>query len=138
MEVKETAACGISQREFAIEFDDNELVDFYRVLLYAYEGTGFYDEDYLEELRSQLSYVIGPALEEGVSEDTAEDMIKWEDTAGSYTLNFNEDMARRLNQILAAVKHPGEGFDKALSQKLMDQMLEMAPNILQDLPKINR
>jgi hypothetical protein len=129
MEVKETAACGISQREFAIEFDDNELVDFYRVLLYAHEGTGFYDEDYLEELRSQLSYVL---------EDTAEDMIKWEDTAGSYTLNFNEDMARRLNQILAAVEHPGEGFDKALNRKLMDQMLEMAPNTLQDLPKINR
>ena len=138
MEVKETAACGISQREFAIELDGNELVDFYRVLLYAHEGTGFYDEDYLEELRAQLFYVIGPSLEESVSDDAAEDMIKWEDTAGSYTLNFNEDMARRLNQILAAVENPGEAFDEALNQKIMDQMLQMAPNTLQDLPKINR
>ena len=32
MEVKETAACGISLREFAIEFETDELVDMYRTL----------------------------------------------------------------------------------------------------------
>jgi hypothetical protein len=30
MEVKETAACGIAQREFAIELDNDEFVDRYR------------------------------------------------------------------------------------------------------------
>ena len=43
MEINESAACGISQKEFAIELDDTDLVDFYRVLLYAHEGTDFED-----------------------------------------------------------------------------------------------
>ena len=51
MEVKETAACGISLREFAIEFETDEIVDMYRVLNYAQNESGFYDEDFLEELR---------------------------------------------------------------------------------------
>ena len=45
MEVKETAAHGISQREFAIEFDDNELAGFFRVSLYAHKAPGFHDRD---------------------------------------------------------------------------------------------
>jgi len=59
MEVKETAACGISLREFAIEFDDDELVDMYRILNYVQNEVGFYDEDFLDDLHSQMSYIIG-------------------------------------------------------------------------------
>lgn len=138
MEFTETAACGISQREFAIEFDAEELVHFYRILLYSQEGTGFYDEDYLEDLKSQMSYIIGPALEEDPSEDTIEENISWEDTGASYLLHFNEDIARKLNQILTAVEHSVEGFDKTLNKMVIDQMLEMAPNILDNLPMMNR
>ena len=50
MEVKETAACGIAQREFAIDFDDDEFNDMYRVVRYIEEGVGFYDEDFVEEM----------------------------------------------------------------------------------------
>ena len=47
MEVKETAACGISLREFAIELEEDEIVDIYRIMNYAQNEEGFYDEDFL-------------------------------------------------------------------------------------------
>ena len=64
MEVKETAACGISLREFAVEFDADEIVDMFRVLNYAQSGVGSYDEDFLDDLKSQMAYIIGPSVEE--------------------------------------------------------------------------
>jgi hypothetical protein len=138
MEVRETAACGISQREFVIELDDDGLVHFYRILLYAQEGIGFYEEDYLEDLKSQLSYIIGPTLEEEPTANTAEDEIQWEDTGALYALSFNEDLAKKLYQVLLAVEHPGENLDEKLNQKLLDQMLAMAPNTLDNLPITNQ
>ena len=138
MEVRETAACGISQREFVIELDDDGLVHFYRILLYAQEGIGFYEEDYLEDLKSQLSYIIGPTLEEEPTANTAEDEIQWEDTGALYALSFNEDLAKKLYQVLLAVEHPGENLDGKLNQKLLDQMLAMAPNTLDNLPTTNQ
>ena len=137
MDVNETAACGISQREFAIEFDDEELVNFYRILTYIQEGDGFYEEDYLEDLKSQMSYIIGPSLEDPI-DDNASEVIHFKDEGGSYFLAFNEDAAKKLNQTLDAVEHPGEGFDIKLVQKLIDKMSDMAPNILDNLPTINR
>jgi len=137
MEVKETAACGISHREFAIEFDAEELPEIYRVFRYVKDGTGFYDEDFLEELKSQMSYFIGPSLEEEPQE-TEEESVRWEDTGTSYLLHFKEPEAPRLYQILSAVEHPGEGFDGELNDKLMKQMMEMAPSLLENLPVINR
>jgi hypothetical protein len=138
MEVRETAACGISQREFVIELDDDGLVHFYRILLYAQEGIGFYEEDYLEDLKSQLSYIIGPTLEEEPTANAAEDEIQWEDTGALYALSFNEDLAKKLYQVLLAVEHPGENLDEKLNQKLLDQMLAMAPNTLDNLPTTNQ
>ena len=75
MEVKETAACGISLREFAIEFDDDELVDMYRILNYAQNEVGFYDEDFLDDIQSQMSYIIGPSLDEEPSDDIEETIL---------------------------------------------------------------
>ncbi|MBW1997580.1 MAG: hypothetical protein JRJ29_06400 [Deltaproteobacteria bacterium] len=137
MEVKETAACGISHREFAVEFDEEELPEIYRVLRYVKDGTGFYDEDFLEDLKSQMSYIIGPSLEDETQE-TEEESVRWEDTGTSYLLHFKEPDAPRLYQILNAVEHPGEGFDAELNDKLMGQMMEMAPSLLENLPVINR
>jgi hypothetical protein len=133
MEVKETAACGISQREFAIEFDAEELPDIYRIFLYAQEGIGTYDEDFLDDLKSQMSYIIGPSLDEEPSGEGEEEGVHWEEEGSSFNLAFNETEARKLHQILLAVEHPGEGFDKALNQKLLEQMMEMAPAVLQNL-----
>ncbi len=90
MEVKETAACGISLREFAIEFDADEIVDMFRVLNYAQSGIGSYDEDFLDDLKSQMTYIIGPSVEEELPEEIEEETIHWEDTGASYNLAFNE------------------------------------------------
>jgi len=138
MEVKETAACGISLREFSIEFDRDEIVDLFRILDYAQNGTGFYDEDFLEDLKSQMAYIIGPSLEEEPPEGIEEEAIHWEDTGTSYNLTFSEPEGGRLLQILNAVEHPGEGFDKEMNQKLLEQMMEIATGALENLPMINR
>ncbi len=138
MEVKETAACGISLREFAIEFDADEIVDFFRIMDYAQNGTGFYDEDFLEDLKAQMAYIIGPSLEEEPPEGIEEETIHWEDTGASYNLTLNEPEGGRLLQILKAVEHPGEGFDMEINQKLLEQMMEIAPGALENLPMINR
>jgi hypothetical protein len=137
MEVKETAACGISLREFAIEFDDDELVDMYRILNYVQNEVGFYDEDFLDDLYSQMSYIIGPSLDEEPSADI-EETIHWEDMDGIYVLAFSEPEGPKLLQILRGVEHPGEEFDKELNQKMLDRMMEMAPAQLENLPVINR
>lgn len=137
MEVSETAACGIAQREFAIEFDVDELVDMYRILRYAQNGTGFYDEDFLADLQSQLTYIIGPSLEEEPGEEIEAELI-WEDDGVGFTLSFKEEVAATFNHILEAVEHPAEGLDTKLNATLLDQMMEMAPNTLDNLPVINR
>jgi hypothetical protein len=138
MEVRESAACGISQREFTVDFDTEELPDMYRIFRYAKDGTGFYDEDYLEDLRSQMAYIIGPSLQEHPPQTVEEGIIHWEEEGVSFHLILNEDESRKLREILAGVDHPGEGFDRGLLQKLMDQMMDLAPSILQNLPVINR
>jgi len=138
MEVRETAACGISKREFAIEFEGDEIISVYRVMHYAQKGIGFYDEDFLENLLSQMVYIIGPVVLEPSSENTQETSIRWEDTGIGYILCFNEPEAGKIFQIFNGAKAPGEGFDKELNQKLLNQMVEMAPAQLQNLPIINR
>ncbi len=138
MEVRETAACGISQREFTIDFDPEELPDMYRVFRYVKDGTGFYDEDFLEDLQSQMAYIIGPSLNEDPPEHIEEGIIHWEEEGNTYHLVMNEQEACKLREILAAVEHPGEGLDQELNRKLMDQMMEAAPSLLHNLPVINR
>lgn len=138
MEVRETAACGISQREFTIDFDQAEFPDMYRVFRYAKDRTGYYDEGFLEDLKLQMSYIIGPLVQEEPQEQIEEGIIHWVEEGPSYHLILNEQEAQKLFQILSGVEHPGEGFDKGLNQKLMDQMMETAPAILSNLTVINR
>ena len=138
MEVRETAACGISKREFAIEFEGDELVNVYRVMHYAQKGIGYYDEGFLEDLLSQMSFIIGAAVFEPKEENSPDDSIRWEDTGIGYVVFFNETEAGNLFRIFNRAKTPGEGFNRELNQKLLNQMLEMAPTQLQNLPIINR
>jgi len=137
MEVKEAAACGISQRLFNIEFGEDEIVDIYRILNYAQNEIGFYDEDFLEDLISQMYFIIGSGIEGEISEQV-EDSIHWEDAQGFYTLVFFEPEAAVLFRILNGVKRPGEGFDKNVNQRMLDQLMELAPLKLSNLPIINR
>jgi len=138
MEVKETAACGISQREFTMEFDEEELPDVYRVFRYINDGTGFFDEDFLEDWKSQMMYIIGSSVAEESQGEIEEGIIHWDDEGGSFHLVLNETEAQKIFQILSAVEHPGKGFDIGLNQKLMKQMMALAPSILSNLPVINR
>jgi hypothetical protein len=138
MEVKETAACGIGTREFAIEFEKDELIPLYRIMLHAQKGTGFFDEDFLESLVSQMTYIIGTSVLDAASEQHQEMKIRWEDTGTFYTLFFNEMEAGKLIQIFDGARHPGKGFDKELNQKLLNEMMEMAPTELQNLGFIMR
>ncbi len=138
MEVRETAACGISKREFAIELETEEIVHLYRVMHYAQKGIGYYDEDFLENLVSQMSYIIGPAVFEPGAENSGGESVHWEDTGIAYVLLFNEPEAADLFRIFNGAKTPGEGFRQDLNQKLMNEMVEMAPTQLQNLPIINR
>jgi hypothetical protein len=129
MEVKETAACGISQREFAVEFDADEFTEMYKLLKYANDGSGEYDDDFLEDLQSQMGYIIGPTLDEEPPDDIAEEKMEWEDTGVTLNLNFNDEMARKLRQILAAAEQPGEGFDPELLENIVAGMREIDPSI---------
>jgi hypothetical protein len=138
MEVKETAACGIAQREFAIEFDDDEFNDMYRLIRYVEAGVGFCDEDFVEELSSQMLYIIGPSVDEDPPDEILDNKMEWEDTGASYALNFNDETATKLNQILKAVEHPGEGFDEEMRKRIADGMMELNPTQLENLPLINR
>jgi hypothetical protein len=136
MEVKETAACGISLREFAIEFETDEIVDIYRILNYAQNEEGFFDEDFLDDLKSQMIYIIGASVEEEPEE--TEETIHWEEGDASYDLHFSEPEGAKLFQILNGVDHPGEGFDKDMNEKLLGQMMDMAPSVLENITVINR
>ena len=137
MEVRETAACGISLREFAVEIEQDEIVDMYRIMNFAQNGEGFFDEEFLDDLKSQLSYIIGPSIEEDPADDI-EETIHWEDNDGVYALIFTEPEGALLSQILDGVNQPGEGFDRALNQKLLEQLMELAQNELENLTVINR
>ncbi len=138
MEVKETAACGIAQREFAIEFDDDEFNDMYRVMRYVEAGVGFYEEDFIEDLQSQMVYIIGSSVEEDPPEEILDDKMEWEDTGTSFNLNFNDETDTKLHQILSAVEHPGGGFDEEMRVRITDGMMELNPTQLENLPLINR
>ena len=85
-----------------------------------------------------MAYIIGPSVQEETQDQVEEGIIHWVEEGPFYHLVLNEQEAQHLFQILSAVEHPGEGFDKGLNRKLMDQMMEMAPSILQNLPVINR
>ncbi|MBW1913142.1 MAG: hypothetical protein JRI43_08320 [Deltaproteobacteria bacterium] len=104
---------------------------------YAQNEEGFYDEDFLDDLKSQMIYIIGPSVEEEPQDDV-EETFNWEDADVTYNLYFTEPEGPNFLRILNGVDSPGEGFDKKLNQKLLDQMVDIAPTQLENLPIINR
>ena len=57
MEVKETAACGIAQREFAIEFDDDKITNIYQLLEEIHDGFNDHHNELAEDLVSRSSFL---------------------------------------------------------------------------------
>ena len=138
MEIRETAACGITERQFAIEMDSEELPDIYRIFLYIQAGVGHYDEEAQQDLLEQMSYIIGTEVEEEPDEGANVEGITWREEDDMYQLVFQETNSQYVYRILTAVDHPGEGFDQDLNARLAKQVLGMAPSILENLPVINR
>ena len=68
-------------------------------------------------------------LDEDPPEDIAEEKMEWEDTGVSLNLNFNDEMARKLRQIVSATEHPGEGFDAGLLERILNGMADIDPSI---------
>lgn len=137
MEVKESAACGISLREFVVELDDAELADLYRAFRCLATEEGFYEEEFVEDLKSQMVYIIGPSVEEE-PEEIDENTMKWEDTGSEFVFHFNEPEAAHIYRALNALETGQTEPDRDLAERLMSQMMEMAPSLLGDLPVINR
>jgi len=138
MEIREAAACGITERRFVLEVEPEDLPDVYRIFLYAGSGAGHYDEEVREDLLEQLSYIVGPAVEEELSEDADVSSMRWQEDDGVFCLTFQETNAPALYRIFQAVDHPGEGFDEALNARLAEEILALAPSLLENLPVINR
>jgi len=61
MEVKESAACGIAEREFTIEVSETEIVKFYK---YLDEVSKQVKNDMIEDLLADMEHVVGQALNE--------------------------------------------------------------------------
>lgn len=138
MEVKETAACGITQRKFAIEIDPDELPDFFRIIRFSASGAGKYDDEELEDVIGQMSYICGAAVEEEPDEDADVEEIFWKEEDGSFLLLFTETSGSKLYQIFQALQEDSEEYDKALAQRLSTEIQELAPSILDNVPVINR
>ena len=138
MEVKETAACGISQREFAIEFDNDELSEMVRLLKYVTDETDYYDEGFIEDLKSQMMYIIGSSLEEAPPEEILEQKMEWEDTGTSFNLTFNDEMAKKLWQILERAETPEQDVDGELLNRMVDELRTINPMVVDNLPSTSR
>lgn len=138
METKETAACGIAQREFAVEIDPDELPDFFRIIRFAASGQGKFDEEELDDVMGQMSYICGPGIEEGPDEDADDEEISWKEEDGSFQLVFTETSGAKLYQIFQALSDESDEYDKKLAQRLSDEVQELAPSILDNVPVVNR
>ena len=139
MEVRETAACGISERQFAIECESDDLPHIYRILRFAQADDGFIEEEFLDDLMDQMIYICGSEIEEIEEEDADSDSIKWQEGENdTYELIFSETNGAVLYQIFKAVLEDDDEFDKKLDTRLMAEIKELAPSILDNLPVINR
>ena len=63
MEVRETAACGVAEREFAIDFMENEIVKFYKFLDATQDAAQGIDPELIDDMLVQIRQVVGPAVE---------------------------------------------------------------------------
>ncbi|KIX11228.1 hypothetical protein [Dethiosulfatarculus sandiegensis] len=136
MEVSETAACGITERKFAIVCEEEDLPEIYRIFHKAQTNVGHHEPDVLDDLKTQIDYIVRP--DENPTDDPEFDSFVWEEEDGEYRLIFTETQTGQLLKILNAIDDPEQEFNREFNQKLMDDMMEMAPSILDNLPIINR
>ena len=138
MEVVETAACGISERKFAIKFDDDDLPEIYRIMHFAETGNGHYDEEMVDDIKAQIEYIVGVEANQTPEHGLPREGIEWKEGDEEYHLAFSQTQVGLMMQIINAVETPGEGFDRELNSTLMAQIKDLAPSLLENLPIINR
>ena len=64
MEVRETTACGVADREFTVNMDERESVKIYRFLKEARKvGIECSDSELLEELIDEIARKVGPTVD---------------------------------------------------------------------------
>jgi len=64
MEVRETAACGVTEREFAIDLTETEIEKLYKVIKKAVEGDGDVDTEFAQDLMDNMKFIVGPSIEQ--------------------------------------------------------------------------
>lgn len=138
MEIRETAACGISEKMFAVECEPEDLPHIYRILRYVQAEDGYFDEEFLEDLKEQMDYICGDIIEEEAGDDVDLADISWKEEDDVYSLVFTEMTASSLYAIFDAVEERKDTFNVELDQRLMAEIKELAPSILDNLPVINR
>jgi hypothetical protein len=138
MEVRETAACGISEKIFAIECEPEDLPHMYRILRYVQAEDGYYDEEFLDDLKEQMDYICGDIITSDADENIDLEDIKWTEDSDIYSLQFTETTASALFSIFDAVEERKDTFNIELDKRLMSEIKHLAPSILDNLPVINR
>ncbi len=64
MEVRETTACGVADREFNINMDERESVKIYKFLKEAKKaGIKCSDSELLEDLIDEIAHKVGPVVD---------------------------------------------------------------------------
>lgn len=138
MEIRETAACGISEKIFAIECEPEDLPHIYRILRYVQAEDGYYDEEFLDDVKEQMDYICGDIIEDDPAPDVNLGDVHWQEDGDIYSLIFTESTASSLYAIFDAVVERKQTFSLELDRRLMREIKELAPSILDNLPVINR
>lgn len=66
MEVRETAACGVAEREFCIDLGEDEIVNFFQFLVEAEDAADKIDPELINGMLAQIRQIVGPAVEQQV------------------------------------------------------------------------
>jgi len=85
-----------------------------------------------------MEYICGDLLHDAPSSQIIIEDIKWQEADDIYSLLFTETTASTLFAIFDAVEKRKETFNLELDLRLMREIKELAPSILDNLPVINR
>jgi hypothetical protein len=100
MEIKESAACGISEREFEVDLEDDEIETMLNFVKGAVEA---------ENLDEETMNPVMEKLQEGMSE-------------GEVTLEFKEEAIAKFYKGLKAAQDGGVDVDEDFSDDLFSYM----------------
>ena len=104
MEVKETGACGITEREFVIELDEDEIPEVHK-MLQATEGSEDIDKDLLAEVMAQTGKGT-PAEGQDV-----------------FGIKLNETQIAKVYRMLLIAEEAAKESDSDIDADILDDLL---------------